>query len=119
METCVLSEEKGLNLAVQLLKEEKIVALPTETVYGLAGDAFSPRALVSIFEAKERPLSDPLRPLPTWLPAAGAPHAPLHHRRSTRREDGGGAAAPPGARAPPMHSFQRPQGPPLLLLLFR
>jgi len=60
METCVLSEEKGLNLAVQLLKEEKIVALPTETVYGLAGDAFSPRALVSIFEAKERPLSDPL-----------------------------------------------------------
>lgn len=60
METRILSAEKGVDLAVAFLKEEQIVALPTETVYGLAGDAFSTRALVSIFESKGRPLSDPL-----------------------------------------------------------
>lgn len=36
------------------------VALPTETVYGLAADALDARACVKIFEAKERPLTDPL-----------------------------------------------------------
>jgi len=36
------------------------VALPTETVYGLAADALSPGACARVFEAKERPLSDPL-----------------------------------------------------------
>lgn len=36
------------------------VALPTETVYGLAADASNPKAVASIFEAKERPLFDPL-----------------------------------------------------------
>ncbi|HWL50942.1 MAG TPA: L-threonylcarbamoyladenylate synthase [Chthoniobacteraceae bacterium] len=44
------------------------VALPTETVYGLAADATSPAALVKIFEAKERPLFDPLI---VHLPDAG------------------------------------------------
>jgi L-threonylcarbamoyladenylate synthase len=46
--------------AVALLREEKIVALPTETVYGLAADALSAEAVVKIFEAKERPRFDPL-----------------------------------------------------------
>jgi L-threonylcarbamoyladenylate synthase len=36
------------------------VGLPTETVYGLAGNAFDPMAIARIFEAKSRPLSDPL-----------------------------------------------------------
>jgi L-threonylcarbamoyladenylate synthase len=36
------------------------VALPTETVYGLAANALDPIACARIFEAKERPLSDPL-----------------------------------------------------------
>ncbi len=36
------------------------VALPTETVYGLAADALRPDAVVKIFEAKERPFFDPL-----------------------------------------------------------
>jgi L-threonylcarbamoyladenylate synthase len=36
------------------------VALPTETVYGLAADALRPEAVVKIFEAKERPFFDPL-----------------------------------------------------------
>jgi L-threonylcarbamoyladenylate synthase len=46
--------------AVELLREGEIVALPTETVYGLAADALNPIAVAKIFEAKERPRFDPL-----------------------------------------------------------
>jgi L-threonylcarbamoyladenylate synthase len=46
--------------AVELLRRGEIVALPTETVYGLAGDALNPTAVAKIFEAKERPRFDPL-----------------------------------------------------------
>lgn len=46
--------------AVELLREGEVVALPTETVYGLAADATNPEAVAKIFEAKERPLFDPL-----------------------------------------------------------
>lgn len=46
--------------ATALLSDGQIVALPTETVYGLAGDAFDPDAVAGIFEAKERPSFDPL-----------------------------------------------------------
>jgi L-threonylcarbamoyladenylate synthase len=46
--------------AVELLRKGDIVALPTETVYGLAADALNPVAVAKIFEAKERPRFDPL-----------------------------------------------------------
>jgi L-threonylcarbamoyladenylate synthase len=46
--------------AVELLRKGDIVALPTETVYGLAADALNPIAVAKIFEAKERPRFDPL-----------------------------------------------------------
>lgn len=46
--------------AVALLREGEIVALPTETVYGLAADALNAAAVARIFEAKERPRFDPL-----------------------------------------------------------
>lgn len=46
--------------AARLLKEGEVVAIPTETVYGLAGSAFEPKALAKIFAAKERPTFDPL-----------------------------------------------------------
>ena len=46
--------------AVELLRQGGIVALPTETVYGLAADALNPIAVAKIFEAKERPRFDPL-----------------------------------------------------------
>jgi L-threonylcarbamoyladenylate synthase len=46
--------------AVEILKRKDLVALPTETVYGLAGDALEPEAAAKIFEAKERPSFDPL-----------------------------------------------------------
>jgi L-threonylcarbamoyladenylate synthase len=53
---------------VEALRRGGVVGVPTETVYGLAGNAFNPRALVKIFESKERPLSDPLI---VHLPEAG------------------------------------------------
>ncbi|WP_208435125.1 L-threonylcarbamoyladenylate synthase [Bartonella phoceensis] len=46
--------------AVALLAQGKLVALPTETVYGLAGDATNGRAVSSIFSAKSRPQFNPL-----------------------------------------------------------
>src|SRR4029077_9721503 len=46
--------------AVEILNRNDLVALPTETVYGLAGDALQPEAVAKIFEAKERPSFDPL-----------------------------------------------------------
>jgi L-threonylcarbamoyladenylate synthase len=46
--------------AVELLRKGEIVALPTETVYGLAADALNALAVTKIFEAKDRPRFDPL-----------------------------------------------------------
>jgi L-threonylcarbamoyladenylate synthase len=48
------------NAAVELLRSGEVVALPTETVYGLAADALNAEAVAKIFEAKERPRFDPL-----------------------------------------------------------
>lgn len=49
-----------LDEAVRLLRAGEPVALPTETVYGLAADATSATAVARIFEAKARPFFDPL-----------------------------------------------------------
>ena len=46
--------------AADLLDAGKLVAVPTETVYGLAGDATNAKAVASIFEAKGRPSHNPL-----------------------------------------------------------
>ncbi len=46
--------------AAELLKVGEIVGIPTETVYGLAGNALSPDSVIKIFEAKNRPYFDPL-----------------------------------------------------------
>lgn len=46
--------------AVQLLRQGEVVAIPTETVYGLAGRIDSPTALEKIFAVKKRPFFDPL-----------------------------------------------------------
>ncbi len=48
------------NRAVALLKAGEIVALPTETVYGLAANALDPSAVAKVFAAKDRPSFDPL-----------------------------------------------------------
>jgi L-threonylcarbamoyladenylate synthase len=51
---------QAIAAAVEILRRNELVALPTETVYGLAGDALEPEAVAKIFEAKERPAFDPL-----------------------------------------------------------
>src|SRR5437764_14314538 len=56
--------------AVDLLRQGEVVALPTETVYGLAADALDPIAVAKICEAKGRPRFDPLivhLPDQNWL----------------------------------------------------
>lgn len=49
-----------LNLAASILNEDGIIGLPTETVYGLAGNIFSEKAIKEIYEIKQRPLYNPL-----------------------------------------------------------
>lgn len=57
----------SLATAVDQLTEGKLVAIPTETVYGLAGNALNIDAVVGIFEAKGRPRFDPLIVhVPSW-----------------------------------------------------
>ena len=46
--------------AAHCIREGKLVAFPTETVYGLGADALNPQAVAHIFELKERPSFDPL-----------------------------------------------------------
>lgn len=53
-------QRKAVKLAAALLRAGEVVALPTETVYGLAADALSAAAVTKIFETKERPRFDPL-----------------------------------------------------------
>ncbi|MCL7752203.1 L-threonylcarbamoyladenylate synthase [Polaribacter sp. Z022] len=51
---------KDIQKAIQLLTDEQLVAIPTETVYGLAGNIFSEKAIKSIFSTKKRPFFNPL-----------------------------------------------------------
>ncbi len=50
----------ALDLACDLLSKGKVIAVPTETVYGLAADAFNPLAVRRIFQMKGRPAHNPL-----------------------------------------------------------
>lgn len=51
---------KDIIKAKLLLESGELVAIPTETVYGLAGNALDPTAVVKIFTVKDRPHFDPL-----------------------------------------------------------
>ena len=55
-----VATREAIHRAVGMLQAGEIVALPTETVYGLCADAFDVAAVEKIFEAKERPHFDPL-----------------------------------------------------------
>ncbi len=52
--------DAGIARASSLLARGKLVAMPTETVYGLAADARNPQAVARIFAAKGRPAHNPL-----------------------------------------------------------
>lgn len=54
------SDAHGIATAARLIAEGQLVAIPTETVYGLAGDARNGEAVARIFEAKGRPSFNPL-----------------------------------------------------------
>lgn len=61
MKTQVLPvTQESIALAAELLKKGELVALPTETVYGIAADARNGEAVHKIFEAKGRPQDNPL-----------------------------------------------------------
>lgn len=57
METLITA---NINEAKRLLEQGQLVAIPTETVYGLAGNALHSSALLSIYATKKRPSFDPL-----------------------------------------------------------
>ena len=66
METRILScfspaaQTAAVEAACEVLERGEVVALPAETVYGLAGNALEAEAAARIFEAKARPFFDPL-----------------------------------------------------------
>ncbi len=52
--------DAAVNRAVELLRAGKVVALPTETVYGLAANALDEQAVARIFQIKGRPANNPI-----------------------------------------------------------
>lgn len=55
-----MNNYKDIEIAAKYIQEGKLVAFPTETVYGLGANALDPIAVAKIFELKERPTFDPL-----------------------------------------------------------
>lgn len=55
-----MSTPLDIEYAAQLIREGKVVAFPTETVYGLGANALNAMAVARIYELKERPSFDPL-----------------------------------------------------------
>jgi L-threonylcarbamoyladenylate synthase len=56
----LMADGEAIALGARILRAGGLVAMPTETVYGLAADATSERAVASIFAAKGRPVFNPL-----------------------------------------------------------
>jgi L-threonylcarbamoyladenylate synthase len=56
----VFADDAAIDYAVNLLRQGRLVAFPTETVYGLGADASNPDAVRRIFQAKGRPAEHPL-----------------------------------------------------------
>ena len=59
MDTLILGADE-VEKAAQIIKNGGLVAMPTETVYGLAADALNGNAVANIFKAKGRPMDNPL-----------------------------------------------------------
>lgn len=60
MSPCLPPDDAGLSLAAAALARGELIAIPTETVYGLAADARNPKAVAAVFAAKHRPRFNPL-----------------------------------------------------------
>ena len=55
-----MADDAGISAAAQLIRDGRLVAFPTETVYGLGADATNGEAVAAIFAAKGRPNFNPL-----------------------------------------------------------
>ena len=53
-------EPDGIRQAAQMIREGKLVAFPTETVYGLGADALNAEAVAKVYKAKGRPSDNPM-----------------------------------------------------------
>jgi L-threonylcarbamoyladenylate synthase len=56
----IFADDAAIEYAANLLRQGRLVAFPTETVYGLGADATNPDAVRRIFQAKGRPADHPL-----------------------------------------------------------
>ena len=56
----IFADDAAIKRATKLLQQGRLVAFPTETVYGLGADASNPAAINRIFKAKGRPTDHPL-----------------------------------------------------------
>lgn len=84
-----MSQQRSVTIenAAALLRSGGLVALPTETVYGLAANAFDPVAVAKIFAAKERPFFDPLIVHLAdigWMPRVATEFPPIAQKLAER-----------------------------------
>ena len=54
------TNNSSIKKSIQLLKKNECIGIPTETVYGLAANAYSSEAVLKIYKLKKRPRSNPL-----------------------------------------------------------
>ena len=52
--------DSNIKKAIKYLNNNECIAIPTETVYGLAGNAYSDKAVSRVYKLKKRPRSNPL-----------------------------------------------------------
>lgn len=60
LKTSTVHRRRSIAIASQLIREGKLVAFPTETVYGLGANVYNTRAIRNIFRVKGRPQDNPL-----------------------------------------------------------
>ena len=60
MKNIYKNSPQNLNKAKKILNKNNIIAVPTETVYGLAGNAYSNKSIKKIYKLKKRPRKNPL-----------------------------------------------------------
>lgn len=58
--TLYKASPESIELASRAIREGDVICMPTETVYGLAGDALNPASIEKIYNIKNRPLNNPL-----------------------------------------------------------
>ena len=77
------ADPKGIEKAGRIILQGGVVAFPTETFYGLGGDAFNEEALKKIFQIKGREENKPLLLIiadPSWVPGLVKKTSPLAER---------------------------------------